>query len=274
MGNLSTFYHQNKKSSHHVEIKMIVNEDQEEGSSKIGLADQPINDCHVILKKPVAITEAKSKKDPVEEPIEGTITEPIEITDEDIEEGSVPTDSPNIIDINIEDQELKNNLHSNLCSVPITTESTPSIRNHPHVPNEGDEQLPICTICQENEIKKLICLPNCPHVFHQECLIKWQKYNKTCPLCRASINFVTNSQPAHSNIHSSMRSIFSPVGPPPFRPYSSSVNRHSFYQTAQNNYYRMDDIRMIYFQNKNIRRSSVFDTKISNNNLGFHHRHS
>lgn len=33
-------------------------------------------------------------------------------------------------------------------------------------------------------ITEWLVIPECKHAFHQECLLEWFKYGKTCPLCR------------------------------------------------------------------------------------------
>jgi hypothetical protein len=42
-----------------------------------------------------------------------------------------------------------------------------------------------CSICFE-ELRKgpAIVLP-CDHTFHELCIVKWSRYNMTCPQCRA-----------------------------------------------------------------------------------------
>lgn len=55
--------------------------------------------------------------------------------------------------------------------------------------NPTDDTDVTCCICltQYGDKEKLRVL-NCDHHFHQECCDKWLKINKTCPLCRQSIN--------------------------------------------------------------------------------------
>ena len=46
---------------------------------------------------------------------------------------------------------------------------------------------PICIepfLCENQDIVKL---NGCSHIFHKECIRKWTENNKTCPICRNSI---------------------------------------------------------------------------------------
>jgi hypothetical protein len=43
-----------------------------------------------------------------------------------------------------------------------------------------------CSICLETNNYKII-KTNCNHEFHEECLIKWTKISKTCPICRKNL---------------------------------------------------------------------------------------
>ena len=45
-----------------------------------------------------------------------------------------------------------------------------------------------CTICLEKQIKgDDVCILQCCHMFHYQCIKQWMKYKKTCPLCRNNI---------------------------------------------------------------------------------------
>ncbi|XP_072966043.1 RING-H2 finger protein ATL40-like [Typha angustifolia] len=54
-----------------------------------------------------------------------------------------------------------------------------------------EETLAECSVClsavEDEEIVRL--LPNCKHLFHQECIDLWLNTNATCPVCR------TNAEP-------------------------------------------------------------------------------
>ena len=43
-----------------------------------------------------------------------------------------------------------------------------------------------CPICYE-DIKGDLCVSFCGHKFHNDCILKWQKYKNTCPLCRCTL---------------------------------------------------------------------------------------
>jgi hypothetical protein len=45
-----------------------------------------------------------------------------------------------------------------------------------------------CSICLNHFKKNGSFLSNCHHIFHKPCLKEWVKHNKSCPLCRKSIN--------------------------------------------------------------------------------------
>lgn len=46
-----------------------------------------------------------------------------------------------------------------------------------------DNNCPICL----NIIKKSINLSKCGHTFCKQCIHKWLKYSKSCPICRTKI---------------------------------------------------------------------------------------
>ena len=43
-----------------------------------------------------------------------------------------------------------------------------------------------CSICLKINNYKIITT-NCNHIFHEECLSKWIKISKTCPICRKNL---------------------------------------------------------------------------------------
>ncbi|CAN8258019.1 unnamed protein product [Cochlearia groenlandica] len=53
---------------------------------------------------------------------------------------------------------------------------------------DGTESCAICLEDMSESEKKPICeLPNCKHLFHEECLVTWLGRHNSCPLCRQAI---------------------------------------------------------------------------------------
>jgi hypothetical protein len=45
-----------------------------------------------------------------------------------------------------------------------------------------------CSVCSDDlEENEFGIVPECKHVFHEECLLEWIKRKNTCPICRQSI---------------------------------------------------------------------------------------
>lgn len=55
----------------------------------------------------------------------------------------------------------------------------------------------VCSICYYNikEGEKIVQLP-CRHYFHDQCIEEWLRKQKTCPLCKQEIFFVSNQMQA------------------------------------------------------------------------------
>jgi len=55
---------------------------------------------------------------------------------------------------------------------------------------ESDED---CCICMDSMKKKVVTVLECEHLLHQKCFDRWNKENKTCPLCRSDSVIVSIS---------------------------------------------------------------------------------
>lgn len=52
-----------------------------------------------------------------------------------------------------------------------------------------NDECAICLDALEMDGEQLVQLPNCIHVFHDRCIIKWKHYGGTqCPKCRSSLS--------------------------------------------------------------------------------------
>lgn len=61
-----------------------------------------------------------------------------------------------------------------------------NIKIYPILPIQEFTYLNECSICLETNNYKIITT-NCNHIFHEECLSKWIKIIKTCPICRKNL---------------------------------------------------------------------------------------
>ncbi|MES1919619.1 hypothetical protein MHBO_001417 [Bonamia ostreae] len=47
-----------------------------------------------------------------------------------------------------------------------------------------------CIICLENYVMNtIICCLACEHLFHEKCILKWLRFNKTCPICNQHFRY-------------------------------------------------------------------------------------
>lgn len=53
----------------------------------------------------------------------------------------------------------------------------------------GDEEQKTCSIClsEFNKDEVALILPECEHLFHEECIKEWFKRNHFCPFCRNNV---------------------------------------------------------------------------------------
>ena len=55
------------------------------------------------------------------------------------------------------------------------------------IPQEDQESVDMCTICQETMGEHCSMLRNCKHVFHDQCIRQWFSTSPRCPVCRNDI---------------------------------------------------------------------------------------
>jgi len=46
----------------------------------------------------------------------------------------------------------------------------------------------ICSICLDKIQDEQKIITECNHTFHNDCLLEWYKYKRTCPMCRSECN--------------------------------------------------------------------------------------
>lgn len=57
-----------------------------------------------------------------------------------------------------------------------------------YLSRKGPEKIKECPICQEEfEPGDDIVQLTCHHIFHKDCIKKWLKINKTCPICKVQV---------------------------------------------------------------------------------------
>lgn len=80
---------------------------------------------------------------------------------------------------------------------------------------DKEEDREKCTICLANfEVDIEIRTLNCKHCFHTNCVDRWLKCNKQCPMCRIHVDAATNAK----TILSTAPSAENPPSPPPAPP--------------------------------------------------------
>ena len=81
-------------------------------------------------------------------------------------------------------------IHCPKCNLCITKENFKN-DNHKCIVNGGHS---ICPICSENLFTSTnsISILRCGHCIHVECLQEYTKHNYNCPICKKSLNDLTN----------------------------------------------------------------------------------
>lgn len=75
-----------------------------------------------------------------------------------------------------------------IAQLPSFTYQRASLREHDKGmgPSAESDSTPECSICLNSieEGQQVRLLPNCRHLFHQECIDMWLSTNASCPVCR------------------------------------------------------------------------------------------
>jgi hypothetical protein len=71
---------------------------------------------------------------------------------------------------------------------------------------DGGIVAPCCAICLSQSLGDLVCLSNCGHVFHRECVAVWLQKTHNCPSCKARTNPSTDVIKLWYNIEESNKS--------------------------------------------------------------------
>ncbi|CAL5409939.1 unnamed protein product [Camellia sinensis] len=96
--------------------------------------------------------------------------------------------------------------------------------NH-HRLSQGEDDRE-CSVCLSNIIEEAIVrlLPNCKHLFHEDCIDVWLRSHMTCPVCRAMVDpgaqaendeLRVATEPTAQAENDELRVAMEPTAPPP-----------------------------------------------------------
>ena len=99
--------------------------------------------------------------------------------DTDTEEEDYYTDAIIMHQEEIRFPEIKNN--NKISTQPLKQNNNLNIF-------KAKKNMGVCSIClEQTKQNDDICVLNCCHMFHHNCILKWIKCKRNCPLCRESI---------------------------------------------------------------------------------------
>uniref|UniRef100_A0A7S3NIV3 RING-type E3 ubiquitin transferase n=1 Tax=Aureoumbra lagunensis TaxID=44058 RepID=A0A7S3NIV3_9STRA len=66
--------------------------------------------------------------------------------------------------------------------------------------NSDEGEAPVCTIClNQLQIDDIVANLDCPHLYHEECILPWLRRKATCPLCAVTIDLENRGTPSDEN---------------------------------------------------------------------------
>ena len=90
------------------------------------------------------------------------------------------------------DQSMSDTIHNKKDNIEL--------KMSPHTFSNTDNEEKLCTICIEDFEEGNSCIKlKCGHIFHENCISDWVKYNPQCPVCRVEIK-VEVTQSTHDNV--------------------------------------------------------------------------
>jgi len=94
---------------------------------------------------------------------------------------------------------------------------------------ENNSQCSVC-LCDFEIDEEVIQLPNCKHIFHPPCVLRWLEMHDSCPICRTPLRGSSNSTATTRNSTSSTTTRSTATAPPIPSASSSHSPRHNNWQ--------------------------------------------